>query len=146
MNLICSIRVIESITNYLLAEFCFPVRVESSPDVGNYLVASRDIAPLELIILDPVATPQGPLHDEDVDCPLCLGCYEPLTEGSLQLCAKCRLPLCHRCCNSPPQHHTDYECRFFAENGAIRVNPNNFGQQFNAVSVRLELHMMSSII
>lgn len=114
---------------FLFSDFCFPVRVESSNDVGNYLVASKDIQPLELIILDPVATPQGPLHDDRRGSPVCLGCYEPLERD--QLCQRCRLPLCALC--EGVSHHKDYECRFFTEK-EVAIAPDKFNQKFNAVS------------
>ena len=37
---------------------CFPIKVETSEVVGRYLVASRDLAPLDLILSD-VASPSG---------------------------------------------------------------------------------------
>ena len=37
---------------------CFPIKVETSEVVGRYLVASRDLAPLDLILSD-TATPSG---------------------------------------------------------------------------------------
>ena len=37
---------------------CFPIKVATSEVVGRYLVASRDLAPLDLILSD-TATPSG---------------------------------------------------------------------------------------
>ena len=53
---------------------CFPIKVASSEAVGRYLVATRDLAPLDLVLAD-TATPQGPPHDTMV---VCLGCLRPI--------------------------------------------------------------------
>ena len=37
---------------------CFPIKVATSEAVGRYLVASRDLAPLDLILSD-TASPSG---------------------------------------------------------------------------------------
>ena len=37
---------------------CFPIKVETSEVVGRYLVASRDLAPLDLVLND-FASPSG---------------------------------------------------------------------------------------
>ena len=58
--------------------------------VGRYVVATRDITPLELILVDyPAAF--GPNHDTS---PACLECLLPVDEESVYLCDKCGLPLC----------------------------------------------------
>ena len=43
----------------------FPVRVESREGVGNVLVATRDLRPLEVVLQDPQALPHGPLATQD---------------------------------------------------------------------------------
>ena len=43
----------------------FPVRVESREGVGNVLVATRDLQPLEVVLQDPQALPHGPLATQD---------------------------------------------------------------------------------
>ena len=37
---------------------CFPIRVEHNPEVGRFLVASRDLAPLDVVLAD-TACPSG---------------------------------------------------------------------------------------
>ena len=44
---------------------CFPIKVASSEAVGRYLVATRDLDPLDLVIAD-MASPTGPLHQTKV--------------------------------------------------------------------------------
>ena len=57
-------------TNTQVADHCFPWRVESLPDCGRVLTATRDIAPFELVISDTalVLAPN--------DQPVCLGCLD----------------------------------------------------------------------
>ena len=43
----------------------FPVRVERREGVGNVLVATRDLRPLEVVLQDPQALPHGPLATQD---------------------------------------------------------------------------------
>ena len=58
--------------------------------VGRYVIATRDIAPGEPILVDyPAAF--GPNHDT---APACLECLLPVDEESVYLCDSCGLPLC----------------------------------------------------
>ena len=75
--------------------------------VGRYLVATRDIEPLELIIEDEPAV-FGPNHDTG---PACMECLLP-TDGSF-LCPKCSLPLCGPDCLDGPYHKP--ECEVFSK-------------------------------
>ena len=54
-----------------------PIAVERSDTVGRYLVAIRDLQPLDLILADEAAA-SGPLHEDTV---VCLGCLKPLHKG-----------------------------------------------------------------
>ena len=60
-------------------------QVSYSPDVGRYLVAARDIKPLELVIWD-AADAMGPSADS---VPVCLECFAKV-DGSFQ-CPKCQV-------------------------------------------------------
>ena len=75
--------------------------------VGRYLVATRDIEPLELIIEDEPAV-FGPNHDTG---PACMECLIP-TDGSF-LCPQCSLPLCGPDCLERPFHKP--ECQVFSK-------------------------------
>ena len=58
--------------------------------VGRYVVATRDISPLDLILIDyPAAF--GPNHDT---APVCLECLLPVDKESVYECNSCGLPLC----------------------------------------------------
>ena len=54
---------------------CCAYKVCSSPDIGRYLVATRDLKPGEMIISETplVIGPQA------VTIPVCLACYKPAT-------------------------------------------------------------------
>ena len=65
-------------------------QVSYSPDVGRYLVAARDIKPLELVIWD-AADAMGPCADS---VPVCLECFAKV-DGSFQ-CPKCQVSCSYR--------------------------------------------------
>ena len=75
--------------------------------VGRYLVATRDLKPLEIIIKDDPAV-FGPNHDTG---PACLECLLPV-DGQF-LCEKCSLPLCGPDCVDKPNHKP--ECQVFSQ-------------------------------
>ena len=58
---------------------CCAYKVCSSPDIGRFLVATRDLKPGEMIISE---TPlvMGP---QAVTIPVCLACYKPATNKYL---------------------------------------------------------------
>ena len=66
-------------------QYCLPFKVAYSPDVGRYLVASRDIKPLELVLWDTAAA-VGPAADS---VPVCLECFSKV-DGTFQ-CPKCQV-------------------------------------------------------
>ena len=80
--------------------------------VGKYLVATRDISPLDLILVDyPVAF--GPNHDT---APVCLECLLPINENSVCNCPSCGLPLCSKSsCREQRE----------LENGKLHIKKNN---------------------
>ena len=61
-------------TNPEVEDHCFPWRVENLPGCGRVLIATRDIAPFELVIADSALA----LVPNDV--PVCLGCLGKVTE------------------------------------------------------------------
>ena len=55
-------------------EYSYPWRVDSLPHCGRVLMATRDIAPWELVIADTAVV----LAPNDV--PVCLGCLNEVTQ------------------------------------------------------------------
>ena len=73
-------------------DYCFPFRAGTLPDKGRVLFATRDIRPLELILIDP-GTVVGPNYKSE---PVCLQCLRMVTSG--QRCRSCRFPVCSEEC------------------------------------------------
>ena len=83
--------------------FCFPFMVEQKEDVGRYVVAVRDIEPLELVMWDN-ARALGPR----MGCPpVCLQCLKPV-DGSFR-CEKCNWPVCDEKCANGNAHKIECE-------------------------------------
>jgi len=76
---------------------CCAYKVCSSPDLGRYLVATRDLKPGEMIISE---TPlvMGP---QAVTIPVCLACYKPATN---KYTCKCGWPMCNATCAKAQCH------------------------------------------
>lgn len=70
------------------------------------MVATRDISPLELILVDSPAV-YGPNHDSPAVCLECLS----RVDGSF-LCPDCQLPLCGKGCLQKRVYHAP-ECKVF---------------------------------
>jgi len=83
------------------------LKVKFSADVGRYLVASRDIKPLELVLWD-TAVAVGPCADS---VPVCLECFAKV-DGTY-FCPKCKFPLCGEKCVDKKLHKS--ECEIFAK-------------------------------
>jgi len=78
--------------------FCFPFMVEKTDVIGRYVVAVRDIEPLELIMWD-----YGAVLGPRMGCsPCCLQCLKP-ADGSYQ-CENCHWPVCNQKCAGGPAH------------------------------------------
>ena len=76
--------------------------------VGRYVIATRDIHPMELILMDNPAV-FGPNHDTR---PACMECLMPV-DGSV-VCEKCKLPLCgSQSCETGRFHSS--ECQIFSQ-------------------------------
>ncbi|XP_023343481.1 protein msta isoform X2 [Eurytemora carolleeae] len=85
---------------------CLPFRVEVNQEKGRYVVATRDIAPLELVILD---TP-GSIGPKQFTKPVCLSCLSPVS-GEFS-CSSCNYPMCSQEC-AENVIHTQGECNIF---------------------------------
>ncbi|XP_063848062.1 SET domain-containing protein SmydA-8-like isoform X2 [Scylla paramamosain] len=74
---------------------CQPFQVLHSPELGRYMVASRDLKAGDIILReDPIVV--GP---KQVTEPVCLGCYKRV-DGSYR-CERCGWPMCGpQCCSS----------------------------------------------
>jgi len=83
-----------------------PFTVKVAEGVGRYVVATRDIAAMEVILED---TPDclGPNYETEAVCLECLG----RVDGSF-LCHHCNLPLCSENCRDGPRHKP--ECQMFS--------------------------------
>lgn len=99
--------------------YCYPFIVKTSPDVGRYCVATRDIKPCELILKeDPAAL--GPYNKPK---PVCLQCFKQV-DGSY-LCPRCNFPMCGPTCASGNIHQQ--ECDFFVSN-QFKMNIKSFNK------------------
>ncbi|XP_064097940.1 uncharacterized protein LOC135209187 [Macrobrachium nipponense] len=102
---------------------CRPYQVLQSPELGRYMVASRDLKAGDVILKeDPIVV--GP---KQITEPVCLGCYKRV-DGSYR-CQKCHWPLCSPQCERSPDHLP--ECVVGAEIGSpIEISnfdePNHF--------------------
>jgi len=74
-----------------------PFRVLYRPEVGRYMVASRDLQPGEVIFSEePLA--MGPSHDA---LPCCLDCMKPANGF---VCPQCQMPVCEEMCALGEEH------------------------------------------
>lgn len=78
--------------------YCYPFIVKTSSKVGRYVVASRDIAPCEVILRENPAV-VGPYTPTT---PLCLTCFR--TVDMTYLCPDCNLPMCDSLCAQSQTH------------------------------------------
>ena len=98
-----------------------PMQINLKPfffQVGRYVVATRDIEPLELIIKDK----PGILGPNQKTAPACLECLQPV--NGEYLCPECSLPLCGSNCTNGRNHLP--ECHVFSQklptNFKFRIN------------------------
>jgi len=106
-------------------DYCFPFKVMRRPEVGRYVVATRDVAPSEIILEENPAV-FGPEHDTP---PVCLECLTAV-DGSFT-CAKCGLPLCGEECASHGRYHKP-ECEVFSDPPSGRGLKVVFGRERSA--------------
>jgi hypothetical protein len=75
---------------------CFPASVQTSPDLGRYLAATRSIKAGELILKEkPIVS--GP-NGKNGYHPICLSCYRIVKTN--YVCSKCKWPLCSPKCEN----------------------------------------------
>ena len=96
-------------------DYCFPFKIEESEEFGRYFVATRDIQPLELVLIDKPAV-VGPATKTR---PICLECFKgPLEPENSVRCQGCHFPLCKSCAavsTSKAVYHGDVECEILAK-------------------------------
>ena len=90
--------------------------METSKTVGRYLVATRDLEPMELVLSDQAAA-SGPLHEDTV---VCLGCLKalslPSADSAIAICQDCGLPFCSTTCQDDVIHKA--QARQFERKGS----------------------------
>ena len=92
-------------------EQCAPFTIGHSDTMGHYMLATRDIKQMELILREePVMV--GPYSRPDQ--PHCVECFKIIREP-VTGCAKCGYPLCPDTCTHGQQHST--ECQVFSDQG-----------------------------
>lgn len=96
---------------------CCAYKVCTSPDLGRYLVATRDLKPGEMVISE---TPLV-LGPQAVTIPLCLACYKP-ADGKFS-CPKCGWPMCNATCAKSVNH--EGECGITAARGTPMQMPSH---------------------
>jgi hypothetical protein len=95
---------------------CYPFEVRESEEFGRFFVATRDISPLELVLIDQPAV-VGPATKTK---PICLECLKgPLSLSTSIKCDGCHFPLCQNChvqlSNNSRKLHTVRECNILAK-------------------------------
>lgn len=93
-------------THKLALKHPVQLQVRTSPELGKYLVASRDLSPGDVIISEGPLVVGPKLHNEQ---PLCLGCLAPARYDSDYRCPKCLWPCCGPSCTADPKVHAP-EC------------------------------------
>lgn len=151
----------QTILHILENDICFPFRVAYNDRVGHYLVSTRDLSPLDIIIREKTGMPTGPLADTRE--PICLSCYSVLMSDENQtlatncfedeqrhalfsLCPNCKLPMCkendhnegHSGAINEPCHqnqiHRDFECKLFQKRKIIvDISPDSKNHLFYSV-------------
>jgi len=89
------------------AQACRPFAVRYREEVGRYVVATRDIKAMEIILEEQKPAVLGPVYESR---PVCLECLGPV-DGSVT-CIECALPLCGVECQGGPNHRP--ECKIFS--------------------------------
>ena len=90
------------------AAACFPFHIESRPEKGNVMVATRDIKAAEVVLEEkPAVSAPGSQFAS-----VCLECHRYCDQKDPELkCSKCHFPLCEQC-----QVHSKAECAIFGKN------------------------------
>ena len=111
-------------------DYCYPFIVKTDPQAGRYCVASRDIAPCEVILREAPAV-VGPYTPTS---PLCLTCFAGV--DLTYLCPNCNLPMCDDVCSRSEVHKLVRRSSEFRESN---------WETFRNVSMRLQ-RMLSLIL
>ncbi|XP_040575619.1 SET domain-containing protein SmydA-8 isoform X1 [Lepeophtheirus salmonis] len=110
---------------------CFPFIVRKSKSFGRYMIAARDINPLELILSEQPAV-VGPYSKK---LPGCLNCFR-LVDDSYH-CSKCGVPVCDKECEIGDLHRP--ECSYFQANNFVIKNENRYSSQTCVTPLRMLL-------
>ena len=79
----------------------------------RYFVATRDIQPLELVVIDEPAV-VGPATKTR---PICLECLKPPDETNEGFCRECGFIICQDCEKKDRKFHVKAECEILASSG-----------------------------
>ena len=91
---------------------CLPFTIRYSETMGHYMVATRDIKQMELILREePVMV--GPYLRPDQ--PHCVQCFKLVRGAGFEWCERCGFPVCGDQCSSGQYH--SLECGVFSERG-----------------------------
>ena len=94
-------KIADSVPSSTDSSQCQPFRLKYG-EKGRYLIATRDIKPLQLIMTDQPCVVGPPAKT----VPVCLECLAPLTPSSPP-CPGCSVPLCSPSCFSGPLHQQE---------------------------------------
>ena len=116
---------------------CRPFIVKRNNSVGRYMVATRDIHPLETILVEsPFCV--GPCRDGQLVCVECLCIIDEVRAT----CHTCRLPVCgDTSCQETVRHH-QAECDYIASSGWTWSTPDQLSSLLEALTT---IRMMSKI-
>ena len=89
---------------------CLPFSIHQSDTVGRYMVATRDIAALDTIMVERAAAVGPKLRNTAV----CLECWAGVDSDSYVACRQCGLPFCSDVCRQARQLHA-VECMQVAQ-------------------------------
>lgn len=105
-------------------ERCFPFLIKRSPKKGRFMVATRDIEPLEMILWEKPAV-IGPYTKDAAGC---LQCFKQMT--TQRACSQCGLPVCSPKCEQGRLHQE--ECLFIQKKNLRFPGDENIIQTQNA--------------
>jgi len=119
-------------------DYCLPYKAGRIPEKGRVLFATRDIKPLELLLVDP-GTVVGPNYKSE---PVCLQCLRSVTNGNR--CEVCRYPVCSETCAAGSRHAA--ECKYLAENTELAetIRPEELNVAYAHVTILRMLLLMKN--
>ena len=126
----------EHLARHRYQDYCLPFAAGTLPDKGRVLFATRDIQPLELILVDP-GTVVGPNYKSE---PVCLQCLR--TVAGTYRCPVCRFPLCDERCRLGDRHRR--ECSILATNTTRQdhIAQDNLNKAYSHVTILRMLLLM----